>query len=394
MLSFNEVLNIYLDEGQINDFMRSPAFDKNSAPIENVNLLDPQFIVARRIQIENLITITERELPKVKYVDLFIMLAKQSINLGLLGLAEDVLGILLKKTESIEKLKDYNATAHFYLGEIFFRQGYWKKAESEVNKAKKIYQAEKDRTGVFKCENLLAAILGEKGDMQAALKCFNKAMQNINPKKEKYLQAMLDSNLGVLYQALHNFDESVTYLNRALVYFEQINDLSRIAELKYNIANLYYLKKDYYEALDRLDTAISAASAAENLSMLCLCMVTKSDCYVNLNDLTLANALINYTMEVSCRINDRLSIAEVYKIKGKIELEQRNLDYAETLLLTSLRLNRELENKYNLAETYLSLSKLYKLKKNGKKSAKYQIMALMYFNEVNIQTDAEKILKG
>jgi len=96
-------------------------------------------------------------------------------------------------------------------------------------------------------------------------------------------------------------------------------------------------------------------------------------------------------MEISNRINDRLSIAEVYKIKGKIELELKNFEFAETLLLTSLRLNKELENKYNLAETCVSLSKLYKLKKNSKESARYQIMALLYFNEVKMQTNTDVI---
>jgi hypothetical protein len=90
-------------------------------------------------------------------------------------------------------------------------------------------------------------------------------------------------------------------------------------------------------------------------------------------------------MEISSKINDRLSIAEVYKIKGKIELELNNLEYAENLLLTSLRLNGELENKFNLSETCNCLSKLYKLKNNTKESAKYQKLALLYLKEGSIK---------
>jgi len=392
LLSFSEILNLYLDEGQVTEFSKMPSATAGHDLFnEDINLLDPHFVISRRMQIENLVTLTEKDLPKVKFVDLFLFLSKQAINIGLLGLAEDILGLLIKKIEASPKLKDYLATAYFNLGELYFRQGYWKKTESIIGRARKIFQAEKNRTGVFRCDNLLGAVLGEKGDMIKALNNFNKTLLALNPKKERYLQAMLESNIGILHQSLHNFEESIVYLKRALIYFEQIGDLNRISELKYNIANLFYLKKDYTQAIMKLDEAIAAASSAENLPFLCLCFVTKSDALLYLNDVTVAAALINYAMEISNRINDRLSIAEVYKIKGKIELELKNFEFAETLLLTSLRLNKELENKYNLAETCVSLSKLYKLKKNSKESARYQIMALLYFNEVKMQTNTDVI---
>ena len=41
-------------------------------------------------------------------------------------------------------------------------RGIGKKAESFIHKAKKIFNAEMNRAGVFKCNNLLGAILGEK----------------------------------------------------------------------------------------------------------------------------------------------------------------------------------------------------------------------------------------
>jgi tetratricopeptide (TPR) repeat protein len=393
-LSFIDILNIYLDEGQVNDYLKNNNSNISALAISNeVNLLDPQFNINRRIQIENLITQTEKELPKVKIVDLFLYLSKQAINIGFYNLAEDILNLLIRKIEKIEKLKDYLANAYFKQGEIYFRQGYWKKAETTVTKAKKIFHSEKNRGGAFKCDNLLSAVLGEKGDLNKALKNFQKTLQSVNPKKEKYLYSMIESNIGILCQAVHSFDESIAYLNRALIYFEQIHDLTRVAELKYNIANLYYLKKDYPLAVNKLDNAIAAALEAENLNSLCLCYITKADALFNLNDITMANAIIDIAMVISCKINDRLSIAEVYKIKGKVEFALKNLDYAENLLLTSLRLNGELENKYNLAETCLALSKLYKMKKNSKESARYQILALLYFNEIQMKPISNKIVE-
>ena len=383
-------MNTYLDEKQVNDFLRNPGISTSSLSLSNdINLLDPDFILNRRIQIENLITLTEKELPKIKYVDLYLYLSKQSINIGLFGLAEDILTLLTGKIENNSRLNDYLANVYFNLGEISFRQGHWKKAESFIHKAKKIFNAEMNRAGVFKCNNLLGAILGEKGDLNKALKSFTKSLQEVDPKKEKYLYSMIESNLGVLYQAVHRFDESLLYLNRALIYFEQIKDFVRVSEIKYNLANLFYFKKNYSEAISRLDEAILAANSAENIPFLCLCLVTKADSLLHLNDIKMASAIINIAMGISSKINDRLSIAEVYKIKGKIELELNNLEYAENLLLTSMRLNKESENSYNLAETCSSLEKLFNIKKNKKEAAKYHKLASAYWKEINMLDNSD-----
>ena len=378
--TFSEILSSYLNESQTKDFMRkSEVTFKQASLTGEIPILNPQFLISRRIQIENLLTITEKELPKIKYVDLYLYLSKFSINIGLSNLAEDILSSLIKKIGNKEKLKDYVATAYFHLGEIYFRQGYWKKSEKNISIARKIFNEEKNRWGILRCDNLSGALHGEKGNLTKALNNFIKSKKNINPKKEKYVYSMIESNIGILYQALHKFDESILYLNRALVYYEQIKDQVRISELKYNIANLFYLKKEYTLANSKLDEAIRCAAEAENLSLLSLCFVTKADTLVNLKDLDMANAVIDMAMEISTKINDRLSIAEVYKITGKIELEICHFDSAENFLLTSFRLNKELENLYNLAETCLSLAKVYEIKHDSKQSNRFKKLAAQYW---------------
>ena len=163
---------------------------------------------------------------------------------------------------------------------------------------------------------------------------------------------MIESNLGVLYQAVHRFDESLLYLNRALIYFEQIKGLRKSIGDKIQPGKSVLFQKEttlkLYPGWMRLYQQLILP---RTYRFLCLCLVTKADSLLHLNDIKMASAIINIAMGISSKINDRLSIAEVYKIKGKIELELNNLEYAENLLLTSMRLNKESENSYNLAET-------------------------------------------
>jgi len=92
-------------------------------------------------------------------------------------------------------------------------------------------------------------------------------------------------------------------------------------------------------------------------------------------------------------VNDKLSIAEVYKVKGIISRNRRQYDLAENSLLTSYRLNKELSNKLNLAETAQELGLLYKLKRDLEKSDQYFTEALSYFRKINAVADIQELEK-
>lgn len=74
-----------------------------------------------------------------------------------------------------------------------------------------------------------------------------------------------------------------------------------------------------------------------------------------MNDFSLSNAFADKALEVAHKLNDKLTIAEVYRIKGVIQRSVQNYILAENYLQTSLRLNKEISNQLNQAETYQEL---------------------------------------
>ena len=79
-----------------------------------------------------------------------------------------------------------------------------------------------------------------------------------------------------------------------------------------------------------------------------------------MDDFSLSNAFADKSLEVAHKLNDKLTIAEVYKIKGIIQRKVQNYILSENYLQTSLRLNKETGNQLNQAETYQELGILYK----------------------------------
>jgi tetratricopeptide (TPR) repeat protein len=89
--------------------------------------------------------------------------------------------------------------------------------------------------------------------------------------------------------------------------------------------------------------------------------------------------------------NDKLTIAEVYKIKGIIQRNKENYSTAENFLLTSLRLNDELGNQLNHAETSYELGILYNLTDDKEKSEKHFTDALGYYKKINADEEVNVI---
>jgi tetratricopeptide (TPR) repeat protein len=115
--------------------------------------------------------------------------------------------------------------------------------------------------------------------------------------------------------------------------------------------------------------------------------------YLQQNDFDLADAFAEKAMQITSKINDKLSIAEVYKIKGVIQRGRNNMVAAENSLLTSYRLNKDLNNELNIAEVACELGILYKLKDEKEKSSKYLNEALNYFKMINSEADIRELEK-
>ena len=81
-------------------------------------------------------------------------------------------------------------------------------------------------------------------------------------------------------------------------------------------------------------------------------------------------------------INDRLSIADIYKVKGVILSNLKNYDLAEELIENSLRLNKDTQNKLNYAESSSEIGKLCLQKQKPGEAKNHLTEALKYYKKI------------
>ncbi|MGE5399537.1 MAG: tetratricopeptide repeat protein [Ignavibacteriales bacterium] len=354
------------------------------------------FTEKNRIYIDGLITFAGEKLAAGEYLVFLQNVGQDSIALGEFSLASDIYRHVIGKFRKKSNYEDIVAYAYYYLGDISSRQALWKESFMYIRKAGTLFARLKDYKGQAMCENLLGVIYGEKGDLEKANQHMESSLEMLAQSEDKLLTASIENNLGILNTINGCLENAYTYYCRALTKFEELNEVRRITEVRHNFGMLFIQKKRYDLALNELAMSISMALRERQLSILGLSYIAKAYILTQQNDFELAGAYADKGMEISYQLNDKLSMADIYKIKGIIHSSKNNYELSENYLLSSLRLNRETGNELNYAETSYELGMLYLKQNRIKDSKKYLNKAYNYYKKIGKSSEMLRIqsLKG
>jgi tetratricopeptide (TPR) repeat protein len=357
-----QVLSDYFNSS-LSDEIKNLINASGKGKTQNIEVIgDPPLSVA----IENysevvstLIKFAVEKLEASRLLEFLFHIGEYSISLGELQTATEVYKRIYSLTGEKEELQSVKAYSYLALGDIYSRQAEWRKSSHYLNQANKLFKVQKDFHGSARCENILGTIYGDKGNIKKAKKHFEKSLSYLDQKQDEYLIGMIEINLGIINNIQGNYDQAFTYHQRAIFKFEQMQDVRRLAEVRNNLGMLYTQKGEFNSALNVYDQSIAVSIQTGYLPTLVVSYLSKSFIYAKLNDLVLANAFLDKAMEGAIKLNDRLSIADIYKIKGIVEKNQKNYIAAENYFNTSISINVELENILNQAESAFELALLY-----------------------------------
>ncbi len=341
--------------------------------------------------IDRVITYTENNISPKKHINLLLDLANLTLGQGELFLASDIFGQILFRTIKHKNLLNEKAYAFLGMGEISSMQAKWDESFGYINKAKKIFEESNNYKGLSACDNFLGTFYAERGILSKAKKHFQKGIERLKGKRANDLLANILVNLGILNHMIGDIEEAKENYQKALKNYVRNNDSKRIAQTRHNLGMLYFKEGNYEKALEQFDKSILVSENDQNYLILSISFLSKAHIYAEIGKINSAIKFVEKSMELSHHINDRLTIADIYKVRGIIERKKKNYDLSENFLLTSLRINSELGNKLNYAETSVELGKLYKKLKQKSKAKKAFDNALKYYKRINAEIEIKKI---
>ena len=154
---------------------------------------------------------------------------------------------------------------------------------------------------------------------------------------------------------------------------------------------VYFFQKDYEYALFEYDECTKIALEGRYLPILGIAYVNKALVYIEINELKLSAFYAGKGMDICYQVNNILAIADIYKLKGIIARKQFEFQLAEEYLKASLRLNNELNNDLNFAETAIELGLLYKELNIKDSYENYFNKALEYYEKINAKDKVAEI---
>lgn len=342
-----------------------------------------------RMQIDRVITFAEKKLESEKFYPFILELGNICIASGKINFAQEIFNKINRKSHD----KSIKAKSLIGLADIYSRRANWIRGISLVTEAESIFKENNDRVGLANCFNMLGSISGEMGEIERAKNYFNQSLVFANESSDQELNAKIETNLGVVNSILGNTDESIIHYESAMMIYKEIGDLRRVAEVYVNIGLNFLDTGDTKFSLAALDRGIEISIDNGYLGVLTLLYHSKAQVLVAEKDILSAKEFADKALSLSHNLDDKLTIADIYKVRGIIAKELNDTKTSENYLMISLRINTSLRNSLNTAEVSFELASLYKDQGKHQQSKYYYSQAIDYFRKSNAPDRVMKIEK-
>ncbi|MBT8386063.1 MAG: tetratricopeptide repeat protein [Ignavibacteria bacterium] len=339
---------------------------------------DPPKGMNYRLLVDKIITHSENHLEEEKYFNLLLDIAQLMLFAGEMSYSLEIAQNLKSNLESNNNLKSILAETNLMISKIYWSQANWEDCEFYISEATRIFAAISSKSGLAKCENMLGTFYGEKGEFDNAQKHLENALTLLET-DDLSSHAMILTNLGIINTINEDYEKAIWNYKNAADKFEKLDDVRRLSRVYHNLGMLYSRMENYDAALEEFNKCITVSMDNNYLSNCTVAYIGKAYVYTKLKNSALADAYTDKAMEIAYKINDTLSIADIYKIKGMIQNDMDNFQLSEEFFENSIRLNNDIESKLNEAESSAELGTL--LRNNGRENeAKpYLESAIIFF---------------
>jgi signal transduction histidine kinase len=186
--------------------------------------------------------------------------------------------------------------------------------------------------------------------------------------QDSALLAKVNLNLGMVYDELEDYDEAITFFQKAIRISQSINDSSITAKTYQNIAISYQNKKDLTKALEYNEKANQLAILKKDTTM--IIDVINNFGTIAYEQKDLVKSLDYYTKALNLyqTINDRKGVAMAYNNIGLVYLDKNEYEKSINYFNKSLALATELKMHDFIGDIYSNLTIYYEQRKDYKKA--------------------------
>ena len=204
------------------------------------------------------------------------------------------------------------------------------------------------------------------------------------------------NNIGAIHYSQRNYIEALEYYKKSLEIDRKLNDKQGITKSFNNIGVVYYDLKNFPEAIKYYKKSLKIKKELGDIKGISVSYNNLAEIYEEQNKLQLALEYHKKSLKLKAKTsgNDlgaKSSTCITYFNIGTVYLKMKNIDKALNYTLKALDIAKELQLLDRQKEIYEILYRIYKAKKQYKKSLEYYISYKIIEDSIFSEKNVKKI---
>ncbi|MEP4534240.1 MAG: tetratricopeptide repeat protein [Cyclobacteriaceae bacterium] len=228
-----------------------------------------------------------------------------------------------------------------------------------TNKAMSISEKMQDNLLIAKCTSRLSLYHMILGEYELAIKLGTKALPLFEKEKYKPGIAEVKYNIAGVYYKTDKYHQALVYLIDCLSIFEEIKDMHNQARVHKSLGTIYEYFGDEKSAVFSYERAIFAAQKVKDLNLESNAYNPLSGIYLNKGNVPKATELIERSIAMKNETGDTRGLAFAIYGKAKIYAQTEQFETAKKLYQESLNIHEEMGERLGRAMVLYKLGVLY-----------------------------------
>lgn len=291
--------------------------------------------------------------------------------------------------------------AEFYIGTAFFDLAEYDSCLIYLNNCKDYFLVVENHKNYIAAMRTIATVYFFKSQFNKALDAYFSCLKSAEKIGSQSDIAKSYGNIGNIYKEEGKYDIALDYLLKALAFAENSQEDRLLFSTHINIGNVYYemahkgtdARKNYKQALVYYNKALPAVVKKNDLTVLAMLNCNIANVYADQKEHTVAEDLYKKALQIRHSIGDYTQISIIYDNLSSSLIEQNKLAEAKFYLDSGVVEAKKAFSYDDLSRLYNNYAEYYVRTKDFESALAYQRLHEQYkdsvFNSENIEERKE-----
>ena len=190
------------------------------------------------------------------------------------------------------------------------------------------------------------------------------------------------NNIGVVYKLMGEYQQALTYHQKALSEANQQLDQSNISNTLHFIGSLYWNISQYDSSLFFYQKALDIKKKINDLKGQAVILNNIGLVYKDRGYFQKALEYHQEALNINTQINHKKEIGKTYNLIGNVYLQINNIDHALNFYTRSLNLRESINDLEGIAQSQKNIALVYRRNNDNKRALDFMKKSLLNYNKI------------